>query len=203
MLGKFHKNTKLFNILFSSLTFGLIALMLITSFYILITTMLFKNNYFNKASSTLIDATITPELYFNYWDMSVTVLGIVLFVLVGLSFVSLVAYSICWYLFAPICLKKWPIIWTLGFLSFSIFVMFILTMLGHGWKTKHGPLHVIVQSFLLETKDGVQYGGASITVLLFDIVIYCCLIISITKIILDFIKLSKKDFVIQEENINI
>lgn len=198
MFGKFYKNQKSFNILFSSLTFGLISLLLVTSFYILITTMLFKNNYVSETNNAI----AIPNLYYDYQNMEFTVIGIILLVLVGLSFLSIISYSIVAYLFAPNCLKKWPIVWTLGLLSFSIFVMFILTILGHSWQNNNGKPHVIVQSFLLNSKGDVQYGGASITVLLFDIVIYCCSIISITKIIIDFVKLSKNGYIVEMSDNN-
>lgn len=198
MLGKFHKNTKSFNIIFSSLTFALIGLLVITSFYILVTTMLFKGNYITNTNM------VVPNLYFDYMTKTASITGIILFVLVGFSFLSIIAYSICFYLFSPLCLNKLSTIWTICFLSFSIFVMFILVILGHAWTTndKNMP-HVIVQSFLLLGKDKtIQYGGASITVLIFDIVIYCCLIITLVKMVKSFIELSKNDYLFNQEKIN-
>lgn len=182
MFNKMNTYTKMFLIYIFFLMF--------TSLFILGTSLSIKENtYFSSGIAHI-------HLYSQEKEgiFTMNTLGVFVTIFFALSiFFGLVFFG-CSKIYNQKLMIKQPILWTTFILMFLIIFSYIIQMLGNSWSS-NGP---IISNMVSGGNDDINYDGGTMSILLFCIVGYCCLIISCSKI--TYIIFKKKEDIYKNTN---
>lgn len=196
-------NNKTLNLTFNILNFVWIGFSLFTIFFVLACVLAMKEQYAAVNGNPAGNIGLAT-IYSNY--STVNGLGAASIALTAISLLSAIALIVCHYIFQPAGIAKSYFSWTVGIILAGLIFTFIIAMLGQWWTGYNGDPIIgnMLSKKTVNNETVYSLDGGSISILLVDIVIFCLLIVTVTHLIIRFVKLHKANYVIEnnQENLN-